>query len=113
MGLETKTISLQRDGATASKRIQHDREPATAGFLHLKAGLGIDLGPCVEFLLHHLAENAKEPFSFCVLRRLGGELIEMFGFVIEDTPDPARLLLPDDWPDGVYPLRKAFEGLGA
>ncbi len=41
------------------------------------------------------------------------ELIEMFGFVIEDTPDPARLLLPDDWPDGVYPLRKAFEGLGA
>jgi NADH:ubiquinone oxidoreductase subunit C len=41
------------------------------------------------------------------------ELQEMFGFVIEGTPDPGRLLLPDDWPDGVYPLRKAFGGFGA
>jgi NADH:ubiquinone oxidoreductase subunit C len=41
------------------------------------------------------------------------ELQEMFGFVIEGTPDPGRLLLPDDWPDGVYPLRKAFKGFGA
>jgi NADH:ubiquinone oxidoreductase subunit C len=41
------------------------------------------------------------------------ELQEMFGFVIENTPDPSRLLLPDDWPDGVYPLRKAFEVPGA
>ena len=38
------------------------------------------------------------------------ELQEMFGFVVEDTPDPGRLLLPDEWPDGVFPLRKAFDG---
>ncbi len=38
------------------------------------------------------------------------ELQEMFGFVVEGTPDPGKLLLPDDWPDGVYPLRKAFDG---
>lgn len=37
------------------------------------------------------------------------ELQEMFGFVVDGTPDPGRLLLPDDWPDGVYPLRKAFD----
>jgi NADH:ubiquinone oxidoreductase subunit C len=41
------------------------------------------------------------------------ELQEMFGILVEGTPDPARLLLPDDWPDGVYPLRKAFRGFGA
>jgi NADH:ubiquinone oxidoreductase subunit C len=41
------------------------------------------------------------------------ELQEMFGFVVEGTPDPGRLLLPDDWPDGVYPLRKAFSGFGS
>jgi NADH:ubiquinone oxidoreductase subunit C len=41
------------------------------------------------------------------------ELQEMFGFVVEGTPDPGRLLLPDDWPDGVYPLRKSFKGSGA
>jgi NADH-quinone oxidoreductase subunit D len=34
------------------------------------------------------------------------ELIEMFGILIEDTPNPERLFLPDDWPEGVYPLRK-------
>lgn len=41
------------------------------------------------------------------------ELMEMFGIVVEGTPDTGRLLLPDDWPDGVYPLRKAFKGLTA
>jgi NADH:ubiquinone oxidoreductase subunit C len=37
------------------------------------------------------------------------ELQEMLGFIVEGTPDPGRLLLPDDWPDGVYPLRKAYQ----
>lgn len=40
------------------------------------------------------------------------ELIEMFGVSIEDTPDKERLLLPDDWPEGIYPLRKSFTGFG-
>jgi NADH:ubiquinone oxidoreductase subunit C len=39
------------------------------------------------------------------------ELSEMFGIVIDGTPVPDRLLLPDDWPAGVYPMRKAFTGL--
>jgi NADH:ubiquinone oxidoreductase subunit C len=39
------------------------------------------------------------------------ELQEMFGFVVVGTPDTGRLLLPDDWPDNVYPLRKSFKGL--
>ncbi|MBZ0297145.1 MAG: NADH-quinone oxidoreductase subunit C [Anaerolineae bacterium] len=34
------------------------------------------------------------------------ELAEMFGIEVRDTPDPSRLFLPDDWPEGVYPLRK-------
>jgi Ni,Fe-hydrogenase III component G len=34
------------------------------------------------------------------------ELAEMFGITVAGTPDPSRLFLPDDWPDGVYPLRK-------
>ena len=39
------------------------------------------------------------------------ELIEMFGIDVLGTPNTDRLLLPDDWPNGVYPLRKAFTGL--
>ena len=41
------------------------------------------------------------------------ELQEMFGFVVEGTPDTGKLLLPDDWPADVFPLRKAFKGLTA
>lgn len=61
------------------------------------------------------------PYSNAVLPSLCGlipsatlyerEMIEMFGVNIADTPDTNRLLLPDDWPDGVYPLRKSFSGL--
>jgi Ni,Fe-hydrogenase III component G len=36
------------------------------------------------------------------------ELMEMFGVVCEGTPDPRRLFLSDDWPEGTYPLRKDF-----
>jgi Ni,Fe-hydrogenase III component G len=36
------------------------------------------------------------------------ELSEMLGVAVVNTPDPSRLFLPEDWPDGVYPLRKDF-----
>ncbi|MBN2258479.1 MAG: NADH-quinone oxidoreductase subunit C [Anaerolineaceae bacterium] len=39
------------------------------------------------------------------------EAMDMFGFEIIGTPDTSRLLLADDWPEGVYPLRKDFTGL--
>ncbi len=38
------------------------------------------------------------------------ELIEMFGVNVVNTPNIEHLLLPDDWPAGVYPLRKEFIG---
>jgi NADH:ubiquinone oxidoreductase subunit C len=37
------------------------------------------------------------------------ELSEMFGITITNTPNTDHLFLPDDWPEGVYPLRKDFE----
>jgi|SRR5271157_114174 len=39
------------------------------------------------------------------------ELMEMFGIVVEGTPVKQKLLLPDDWPVGIFPLRKSFTGL--
>ncbi len=38
------------------------------------------------------------------------EAMEMLGITIKDTPMTSNLILPDDWPAGVYPLRKAFTG---
>ena len=37
------------------------------------------------------------------------EIQEMFGIAVEGIPDGRRLNLPDDWPDGVYPLRKDWK----
>lgn len=39
------------------------------------------------------------------------ELHEMLGIDVIGTPETAHLFLPDDWPEGVYPLRKSFVGL--
>jgi NADH-quinone oxidoreductase subunit D len=36
------------------------------------------------------------------------ELSEMYGVNVIGTPDPERLFLPDDWPNGVFPMRKDF-----
>ncbi len=36
------------------------------------------------------------------------EFSEMLGVHVVGTPDPSRLFLPDDWPEGVYPLREGF-----
>ncbi len=38
------------------------------------------------------------------------ELAEMLGVTVEGTPVTDHLLLPESWPDGVYPLRKSFTG---
>ncbi len=37
------------------------------------------------------------------------EVQDLLGVVAEGHPDPRRLVLHDDWPDGVHPLRKDFD----
>lgn len=57
------------------------------------------------------AETAVVPSVCGVIPSAGffeRELSEMFGITVEGTPDPSRLFLPDEWPEGVYPLRKAY-----
>jgi NADH:ubiquinone oxidoreductase subunit C len=39
------------------------------------------------------------------------EAAELFGIEFRGAPSTDHLVLPDDWPVGVYPLRKAFTGL--
>ncbi len=36
------------------------------------------------------------------------EIHELFGVNFEGNQDMRRLLLPDDWPQDVYPMRKSF-----
>jgi len=37
------------------------------------------------------------------------EMSELLGITFIGHPDPRRLLLSDDWPEGVYPLRQDYE----
>ena len=37
------------------------------------------------------------------------EVQDMLGLIPDGHPDPRRLVLHDDWPEGVYPLRKDFD----
>lgn len=39
------------------------------------------------------------------------EAAELFGIEFVGSTSTARLVLPDSWPEGVYPLRKTFTGL--
>jgi NADH:ubiquinone oxidoreductase subunit C len=39
------------------------------------------------------------------------EAAELLGITFRGTPNTDRLVLPENWPDGVYPLRKTFTGL--
>jgi Ni,Fe-hydrogenase III component G len=39
------------------------------------------------------------------------EASELLGIDFIGTPSTEHLLLPDSWPEGVYPLRKTFTGL--
>ncbi len=39
------------------------------------------------------------------------EASELLGIHFRGTPNTDHLILPDNWPDGVYPLRKSFTSL--
>jgi Ni,Fe-hydrogenase III component G len=94
---------------------------------YLSAITGLDSGPAtdaLEVLYHFCAGAAVLTLRVRVSRATAGvpslcalipsasfferELSEMFGVTIENAPNTDRLFLPDDWPVGVYPLRKDF-----
>ena len=99
-----------------------------AGWGYLAAITGLD--PGVEsgslWVLYHFAEGSDVITLKVIVHRndatvptirhlisLAGiyeqELSEVLGVTIAGAVDHGRLFLPDDWPDGIYPLRKDFE----
>jgi len=89
---------------------------------YLVAITGLDHGSSLEILYHFAAGPAVATLRVSVPREAASvpsichiipsaslyerELIEMLGVTVQDTPDSNRLFLPDDWPTGVFPLRK-------
>ncbi len=96
------------------------------GYLSNITGLdgGVESGKLE--VLYHFCSGAAVTTLRVPLPRLGGcvpsicdlipaagfferEMAEMFGVTVSGSPDNSRLFLPDDWPDGVYPLLKDFD----
>lgn len=99
-----------------------------AGWGYLAAITGLDLGPeagQMEVLYQYCKGAAVLTMRVTVDRETAvvpticglipsasfyeRELSEMFGITVEGTPNSDRLFLPDEWPEGVYPLRKDFK----
>lgn len=99
-----------------------------AGWGYLAAITGLDLGPEAGKMevLYQFCEGAAVLTLRVMIERetavvptvcglipsasfFERELGEMFGITVEGTPNTDRLFLPDEWPEGVYPLRKDFQ----
>ena len=92
----------------------------------LATASGVDMRDRVEVLYHYCFDEAgvvvtvrtwadKPELELDSVATIlpGAEFIEreiqdLLGVRFRGHPDPRRLILADDWPEGVYPLRKSF-----
>jgi len=70
----------------------------------------------LDFLISYRVILPKDNLAIDSLARLfeganwiEREMNEMFGINFKGHPELKRLLLPDEWPDGVYPLRREYQ----
>ncbi len=100
------------------------------GMINIGAITGLDVGDRFE-VVYHLYNNdgvllslktsvsRENPHVPTVTDVFPGvfmyerELIDLFGILVDGTPHNRRYPLPEDWPDGEYPLRKDWKGLPA
>lgn len=111
-------LRVARDGLKATLR--HLVE--NLGFKHLSTITGLDLGEEVE-VIYHLAKEglvlslrvrtpAESPVLPTITDIIPGAILyerevhDLLGVEFEGHPGLSPLILPENWPSGVYPLRK-------
>lgn len=131
--LDAQNVKLTRDRRvfaeiSASKLVETAQALKEAGMINIGAITGLDLGDRFEIIYHLYNEDGillnlkifiprENPRISSVTNIFPGvflyerELIDLFGIMVEGIPDGRRYPLPDDWPDGEYPLRKDWKGL--
>jgi Ni,Fe-hydrogenase III component G len=124
-------VTIQRERRMFSKVAKEDLVAVIKfmkerfGFTHLTTISSLDLGETLEALYHLFNGSVeltvrtqvlkKEPVIPTLTGVIAGsvlyerELQDMMGFKVKDHPDPRRFNLPEDWPEGVYPLRKDYK----
>jgi Ni,Fe-hydrogenase III large subunit/Ni,Fe-hydrogenase III component G len=76
--------------------------PSVRAFLHVSTPIDPATASFPSIAARHPAANWFER-----------EVMDFFGLTPEGHPNPARVALHDDWPDGAWPLRKDFPLEGA
>jgi len=95
------------------------------GLVFLSTISGLDTGEAFELIYHFSTPETDfnlrteipraDPHIASISPLIPGailyerELQDMFGIVVDDIPDPRRVILPDDWPEGQFPLRKDWK----
>jgi len=114
-------VTIERDKLRDAVRYLRDRE----GLTHITTISGVDVGEEIEVIYHltkkdlSLALKVKvsmdEPVVDSIVDILNGaplyerEVHDLLGVVFKGHPNLKRLILPDEWPEGVYPLRKKWD----
>jgi Ni,Fe-hydrogenase III component G len=92
-----------------------DLPPISGGEGHVEGLYQFCEGPAVVTARVRVPYSSPELDSICDLipsaTLYEREFIEMYGVRLRGTPSTERLLLSDDWPEDVYPMRKSFTGL--
>ncbi|RLI21949.1 NADH-quinone oxidoreductase subunit C [Candidatus Bathyarchaeota archaeon] len=90
---------------------------------HLSTITGVDLGEEIEVIYHFAFQGATSislrtsvpkgsPTIPSIVDLVPGAILyerevhDLFGVTFEGHPDLSRLVLPEEWPEGLYPLRK-------
>lgn len=95
------------------------------GMTHITTITATDVGEEIEVLYHFLCRGVTvslrtsvpkaNPAIDTITPIIPGavlyerEIQDLLGLKVKGHPDPRRLVLPEDWPDGVYPLRKEYK----
>ena len=110
------------------EQLEAAADRATGAGLRLATLFATDEGPGKGFAVHHVWASAAPPGFVRVFSRVAAgdarfpsisakhpvanwferEVMDDFGLVAEGHPNPFRVALHDDWPDGFWALRKAF-----
>jgi len=95
------------------------------GFEHLSTITGVDLKTDFEVIYHvvnrglclsiGIKADRSDPHVETVTDIIPGaicyerETQDFFGIKVDNIPDGRRLIIPEDWPEGQYPLRKDWK----
>lgn len=133
--LQAEQVSIPRERRvmaeiSTAKMVEAVQTLKEAGMINIGAITGLDLGDRFE-IIYHLYNNdgvllnlkvfisRENPRIPSVAGVFPGvflyerELIDLFGIMVEGNSYNRKYPLPEDWPDGEYPLRKDWKGLPA